>query len=154
MIIRYYLFITIILFSSCISTNKEVNPFYSGEAIVTNCCDTFFLKRCQALNYNDSLLLKLDDALITRSDYEIEILKIKNEYFAKCRLTYGVTDCTWRAPVFKNIYLDIQLDKDIYNRGDSLRGQMNLIFSSKQTMADTTILDTIKVNGLIKTIVQ
>jgi hypothetical protein len=52
------------------------------------------------------------------------------------------------------MYLDIQLDKDIYNKDDSLKGQMNLIFSSKQTMSDTTILDTIKVNGLIKTIVQ
>ena len=154
MIIRYYLFIAILVFISCISINKEVNPSYSAEVIVTDCCDTFFLKRCQAVISNDSLLLKLDDARITRSNYEVEILKVNNKYFAKCNLTYSLTDCTWIAPVFKSLYQNISLDKEKYNKQDSLRGQISLIFSSGQTMSDTTILDTIKVNGFIKAIVQ
>ena len=107
-----------------------------------------------AINKDDTLSLKIDATSEMRSDYEIEILKVHNKYFSNCKLTYAVTDCTWKVPMFKSVYQNISLDKEKYNRGDNLKGEITLLFLDQRVTEESMKLDTIKVNGSIKTVVQ
>ena len=129
--------------------------FHTTETIVIDDTLKYILKVCDAFIQNDSLVLKLaalPDSI--NEPYQLTLLKQGNQYTSALALTYGIPDSNWLKPVFTTLAQGILFDKEKYYKGDSLMGKISLIISALHTAFETNYTDTIKIYGLIKTIVQ
>lgn len=130
--------------------------FHTTETIVVEDNSKNILKLCDVSNQGDSLILKLTAMPNFNfiEPYELTLLKQGKKYTSKLSLTYAIGDTNWRRPVFTTINQMIFLDKENYKKGDSLRGKVSLLISAHHTAFEIDYTDTIKIYGLIKTIVK
>ena len=131
----------------------SLKHFYSSETIIDDNGRTFFLRNCSARLSQDGIFLKLSDLPFSESSYELRILKEKNKLTSDYYQTFSIGDSSYWLPVFKTIDQNIVLDKLVYKTGDSLKCKIAVTVSAFHTW-DTVYTDTIKIFGLIKTVVD
>jgi hypothetical protein len=127
--------------------------YHTAEAIIRIDTTQFYLRNCNATISNDTLNLVLSDNPFSQSFYELSATKIKTPFYFKYYQTFSITDSSYRKPVFSIIDQKLILDKQEYKKGDSIKGKIVVAVSAYHTW-DTIYTDTVKVYGLIKTIVQ
>jgi hypothetical protein len=129
--------------------------FHTTETVIIDDTLQYSLKVCEAITQNDSLVLKLEalpDSI--NQPYQLTLFKKGNQNSSKLELTYGVTDTSWREPVFTTFYQSIFFDKVKYSKGDSLKAKISLLISGHHTAFETNFTDTLKIYGLIKAVVK
>lgn len=143
-------------FSYSVNVSKDSTKyFHTTETIIIDDTLKYVLKICEASIQNDSLALTLtalQDSI--NNPYELTIIKQGNQFTSILAITYGVPDTNWRRPVFTTFAKSLFLDKEKYNKGDSLKGKFSFLISGYHTAFDNKFTDTLKVFGLIKTIVK
>ena len=143
-------------YSYSVNISKDSTSYsHTTETIIIDDTLQYILKVCEASIQNDSLILTLEalpDSI--NQPYQISLLKKGNKYTSELDLTYGITDSNWRRPVFTTFDQSIVLDKEKYSKGDSLKGKISLLVSGHHTAFESNFTDTLKIYGLIKTVVK
>ena len=130
-----------------------IKYYHTAETIIRVDTTEFYLRNCDATISNDTLNLVLGDRPFSQSLYELSVTKIKTPFYFKYYQTFSILDSSYILPVFSIIDQKIILDKQEYKKGDSIKGKIAVSVSAYHTW-DTIYTDTVKIYGLIKTIVQ
>ena len=143
-------------YSYSVNISKDsTSYFHTTETVIVDDTLQYILKVCDANISTDSLILNLmalQDSI--NEPYQLTLLKKGNQYSSELDLTYAVGDTSWRRPVFTTFDQSIILDKEKYDKGDSLKGKFSLLVSCYHTAFGNNYTDTLKIYGLIKTTVK
>lgn len=107
------------------------------------------LTKFTATTRNDSLQLLFTESM------GFDLIIIKEKGIINCELlqNWSVTDSSFIRPVFKTLHQHVSFNKDAYQKGDKLQGNMRLLIVGYYQWPETYI-DTIIVNGWVKTTVH
>jgi hypothetical protein len=160
-----YLFI-LVLVAACQTKIKSPNKTDAAQTItnVTIEWDSlkYLLQSCSATLENNDLKLYIDrrsDSL--SSDYAIEILRINKKFNVAMDQPWSLTDSSYVSPRFKILDQKIKLDKEVYQIGDLLQGELFLVVKAHDSyvrdvgeMLLRNNWDTIMVVGTFSSIVK
>lgn len=112
--------------------------------------DQVELTKCKTEKINDSIFFKITDS---NSYYLLTILKVKDKLTVDFEQTYGITDSSYRKPIFTVFNQSIKLDKQVYEKGDNLKGFIKLKLSTLHQWTEL-YTDTSVVSGLIYSTIE
>lgn len=127
--------------------------FYTSETVIIEDTNRYFLRNCEAMLQNNSLLLLLNDSPFSTNPYELKIIKTNDTFNVQYHQNFSIADSSYKPPIFKIINQNIILDKNNYVSGDSLKGKIFVKILASYFW-ENKYSDTIHIYGLIKTIVR
>ncbi len=139
------------LIFSC-HTNDGNNPDkgkvefqYTGSTVKIYFSDTsqLDLSICEAEKRNDSLLLKISDSSYR---YQLNIVKTKGKTSINLNELYGITDSSYKSPIFTPLEQSFALDHDAYDTWTDLTGSLKIKVAVLYRW-DELVKDTIEVSG-------
>ena len=136
--------------------NRQVDStkyFYTTETTIIEDTSKYFLRNCKAKQHDDSILLQLSDIPFSQSPFELKVTKVGNSLISDLYQTYSIADSSYKPTVFKTISQSVIFDKSQYQKGDSLKGKLAITIAAYHSW-DKVYVDTLKIYGLIKTIVD
>ena len=150
------LLILFLFFLSC-NPNQvaDSTPIYDldNSTLTIKYGDQFYLKRCQAIIKNDSIFMNFSDTVKHSNWYELQIIKVKNQFLSQLYSTFSVTDSSYKIPIFTVYDQTVKLDKTEYKVNDSIKGTVLLKISSLNRWPEI-FTDSLIIEGEFKAIVQ
>jgi len=135
-------------------TPDSAKHYFSSETIVLFDHSNQYLRDCSAKLVNDSLSLKFTDNPFSKNAYDLRCFKLLHgdgRVFLKLFLG---GDTIHQVPIYTFIALNLLLDKEIYKKGDSLKGKIALSALAWPLIKNESVKDTLSIYGLIKTKVE
>jgi hypothetical protein len=127
--------------------------YHSAEIIIQADSSYYYFRNCIAKKTNDSLTLLFNDNVFSRNDYALSVFKTKTSVHFQYDRNFSISDSSYRQPVYYVLDPGLLLDKQEYQKGDSIKGKIHLTVVGHHSWP-TVYKDTATVYGLIKTVVE
>jgi len=135
--------------------------FHTAETFILADKTKYFLRECEVKKQNDTLQFNfkalpndLSGPHIDSIPYALKLFKQTDNFTSKLIYTHALLDTNWKQPIFTIITQNILLEKEKYQKGDSIKAKISLLLKAHHTAFEVNYTDTIKIYGLIKAVVK
>ena len=127
--------------------------FHTAQALIVSDKFKYPFRFCRAKLIDKTILLHFTDSLLSNNTLDFDFIWTDSSMFSSLYQNYSITDSSYVPPKFETLWNEIYLNKRELKVGDSIKGKFISKIKPIHFMTHN-FYDTLKIYGLIKTIVE